>query len=274
MDTERWFDDNFGYHYRDGRIYYFFDGKETFINNNRDLKYVYDHVLNLFYSSSESYLKRTQIIMIAIQIAIIVGLTNIWKYNSENRLKDILGVDLCGLSVFFALIGLFAGFMWLLSITKNHRHMELFRRHLREIEMHLSRSGIPLYMFTLEGWIFRGKKNSYTFVTGESFAGMKLGLMGIDKTVAILFISLWLGLAISIICHSIIFGVFVAIIAGSIIKYITCVIEKKRKKKETNITNNKVCYNLKEIIKQQAELLEKQDKRITQLEQKIWNYRK
>jgi len=224
MAKKSWIDE-LNYECKNGKIRYSYCEENKEFYNYEGLKYAYDRVLNLFYSSSEHYFKRTQIIMIAIQASVIIGLTNLSKANNPicsaislnkgNTLSNNIWIP------FLIGFGLLSAFIWYLTINRHHSHLEFLRRYLREIEEQLTSLGLPFYMFTVERKMYSKdfSNNKHTFYTGECVPDYnkgiiallnkiskhlrpRLGLMELEQWIVVLLILFWIELiTLSLTCR-------------------------------------------------------------------------
>jgi len=225
----------------------------------------YDKVYKHFELANDNYFKRTQIIMIAIQIVLFTGFVKL--------VSDIpsLCTQKLVLLLSISVIGLFFACAWILYIKRQRNLLEFCRCYMRYIEKKLLNYNVPLAIFNAESVIFHlnseakctnysinftddlNNRNSSDSNVGDNSEDKSClqtkfpydrketkisGLMGIEKDMACFILLIWFACFTAILSiHWNILPcplrcIFIAIFIGVFIYWIWLRdLKKKRKKK-------------------------------------------
>lgn len=170
----------------------------------------YERVMKVFEMNNDHYFKRTQILMIVIQSALLLSMGKLLskisgKYSADmgeiiTVLKASPHTALVGLFIgaILSVLGIVGAYAWVRMITRQHQRMELCRTYLRDLESKMcNRLSIPLDYFRKETQAFHDSRNVHfdgtnDFPSGEMSGKIEGGAMNIEKRIAYYLIVLWI----------------------------------------------------------------------------------
>ncbi len=132
----------------------------------------YDRVMKVLETNNDHYFKRTQILMIVMQSALLLSMGKFLgkvsaKYSADMGnmlalLKTFPHTALVGLFIgaILSVLGIIGAYAWIRMITRQHQRMELCRNYLRDLENTMStKLNIPLNFCQKEQIAFYYNRN-------------------------------------------------------------------------------------------------------------------
>ncbi|GAX60922.1 phage shock protein A [Candidatus Scalindua japonica] len=108
-----------------------------------NLQYSYNRTLDIFKIANDNYLKRVQIIMVALQTGLFIALMRLLSPLPDSW-KDF------PLPIIVTIIGILLSTLWNGLHNKQIQYLELMKRYLRNLESELAESKVPMDYFNIE----------------------------------------------------------------------------------------------------------------------------
>ena len=147
----------------------------------------YSYAMEMLKVHIDSYFKRIQFLMVAIQIGLLVAMG---RYLSSYEFWWGIHKKLPGILI--PVLGVGAAAVWILQIGQERKQLEFCRSYMRNLEAYLTNHGVKADFFKQhQKAFFCGEQVVFEW-SQEVFQGQKRSIMKIDICVAKLVYFLWL----------------------------------------------------------------------------------
>jgi hypothetical protein len=172
----------------------------------------YGHMLKILEMNNDNYFKRTQILMIVAQSALLIAFVKLFTGPAPNGFKNpLLMKPIILLAI--AVLGIIASSIWLRFIERQCTVLNLCKTYLRAIEDSLMRLGVPLGYWTYEGVVSypeEYKQHQKDMIYREHLLfpkwlfpcenkQKKIGLTKIEQGIAWILLGLWIVLIVLVL---------------------------------------------------------------------------
>ena len=136
----------------------------------KNLKYSYNKALDIFKILNDNYLKRVQIIMVALQAGLFIALMRLLSPLPDSWREFPL-------PIIVTIIGILLSIIWYKLQNKQMQYLELMKRYLRNLEIAFAKSEVPMDYFNIESAL------SY-HITEEKVEKLKTKILKKEKEIS------------------------------------------------------------------------------------------